>query len=74
MFVQSLQLAWYGTHYAARIRRYDELLQTFPQSSYIVGQAATEHYNRRAFDEAQELFEKLLKEDPYRIEGKGVCE
>ena len=59
----------HGAQHVDCISRYDELLQSFPQSSYIVGQAATAHYNRRAFDEAQELFEKLLKEDPYRIEG-----
>eukprot|EP00958_Prasinococcus_capsulatus_P005098 scaffold490_cov323-Prasinococcus_capsulatus_cf.AAC.2 len=59
-------------HNLESLQRYDELLQSFPASCFIIGQAATAHYNRRAFDEAQELFEKLLKEDPYRIEGQDT--
>jgi anaphase-promoting complex subunit 8 len=32
-------------------------------------QTATAHYNLREFDEAESLFEELLRTDPYRIEG-----
>ena len=44
------------------------LAETFPNSDWLISQAALAQYNLRNFDEAQELFEDLLARDPYRIE------
>jgi len=54
---------------AEGLERYEALLAAFPESKYIRGQRATAHYNLREFDEAEEIFEALLAEDPYRMEG-----
>ena len=44
------------------------LSQQFPESDWIVAQAAVAQYNLRNFDDAQELFEDLIERDPHRIE------
>lgn len=44
------------------------LSQSFPESDWIVAQAAMAQYNLRNFDDAQELFEDLIERDPHRIE------
>eukprot|EP01018_Ginkgo_biloba_P038683 Gb_03388 [translate_table: standard] len=49
--------------------KYEKLEDSFPLSDYVFAQAATAHYNLRDFDEAERIFEELLKSDPYRIEG-----
>lgn len=51
------------------LARYQSLYMLFPCSDYILAQTATAHYNLREFDEAERLFEELLRSDPYRIEG-----
>lgn len=48
---------------------YQSLHAVFQSSDYILCQTATAHYNLREFDEADSLFEELLRTDPYRIEG-----
>lgn len=48
---------------------YQSLHAVFQSSDYILCQTATAHYNLREFDEAESLFEELLRTDPYRIEG-----
>jgi anaphase-promoting complex subunit 8 len=58
------------------------LKQLFPNSTHILAQIAVAKYNARGtkligfvclifleFDEAQEAFESLLEQDPYRIEN-----
>ncbi|QDZ24131.1 subunit 8 of anaphase-promoting complex [Chloropicon primus] len=49
--------------------QYTELQSVFPNSEYILAQAATAHYNLRQFDEAQNLFELLHRKSPHRIES-----
>ena len=44
------------------------LSQQFPESDWIVAQAAVAQYNLRNFDDAQELFEELIERDPHRVE------
>lgn len=44
------------------------LSQQFPESDWIVAQAAVAQYNLRNFDGAQELFEDLIERDPHRVE------
>ena len=44
------------------------LSQQFPESDWIVAQAAVAQYNLRNFDDAQELFEDLIDRDPHRVE------
>lgn len=46
------------------------LSQQFPESDWIVAQAAVAQYNLRNFDGAQELFEDLIERDPHRVEVK----
>ena len=49
------------------------LSQQFPESDWIVGQAAVAQYNLRNFDDAQELFEDLIERDPHRVEVRLTC-
>jgi anaphase-promoting complex subunit 8 len=51
------------------LARYRALYALFPRSDHILAQTATAHYNLRDFDEAEGLFEELLRSDPYRLEG-----
>eukprot|EP00249_Psilotum_nudum_P012993 c24091_g1_i3 orf=588-2054(-) len=51
------------------LARYRSLRAVFPNNAYILTQTATAHYNLREFDEAEGIFEELLRTDPYRIEG-----
>lgn len=44
------------------------LAQQFPESDWVVAQAAVAQYNLRNFDGAQELFEDLIERDPHRVE------
>lgn len=52
--------------------KYRSLHLMFPRSDHIVAQTALAHYNLREFDEAESLFEGMLKTDPYRIENMDV--
>eukprot|EP00808_Paulinella_micropora_P028973 g4442.t1 len=45
------------------------LNERFPHSTHVLAQTAMAHYNKREFDEAQELFEQLHEHDPFRLEG-----
>lgn len=45
-----------------------ELSGLFPNSEWVLGQAAVAQYNLRNFDMAQSLFEELRLRDPYRTE------
>jgi anaphase-promoting complex subunit 8 len=54
------------------LARYRALYALFPRSDHILAQTATAHYNLRDFDEAEGLFEELLRSDPYRIEGMDI--
>lgn len=47
----------------------DALSQQFPKSTHVLAQQAMAHYNKREFDEAQNLFEDLRELDPYRLEN-----
>ena len=47
------------------------LAEDFPNSEWLVSQAALAQYNLRNFDTAQELFEDLLVRDPHRIEASA---
>jgi hypothetical protein len=47
-----------------------ELSVLFPNSEWVLGQAAVAQYNLRNFDVAQSFFEELRLRDPYRTE---VC-
>ena len=44
------------------------LLEWFPDSTWLVAQAATAQYNLRNFDQAQALFEELIRREPHRVE------
>ncbi|KAJ8905804.1 hypothetical protein NDN08_002309 [Rhodosorus marinus] len=49
--------------------RYSKLEQVFPKSVYIRNQQALALYNAREFDESQAIFEQIVEDDPYRLEG-----
>ena len=51
------------------LEEYAVLLHTFPASLYIVSQMALARYNMRDFTQAQEAFERILEEDPYRLDN-----
>lgn len=46
---------------------YRELLLHFPESSFILSQLATCHYEMLNFDTSQNLFEDVRKKDPYKL-------
>ena len=54
------------------LQQYMSLQQMFPNSEYVLAQAATAHYNLRQFDEAQNLFESLHRKSPFRIESMDI--
>ena len=43
--------------------------QTFPRSASILTKCAVAQYNLREFDQAEEMFERVIEVDPHRIEG-----
>lgn len=44
----------------------------FPQSLYLQALRAQIFYHLRDFDEAEQIFERVLKEDPYRVDEIDV--
>jgi len=46
---------------------YTSLRRHFPDSSYILSQIASCHYNMRNFDASQVTFEEVRKRDPYKL-------
>jgi hypothetical protein len=46
----------------------------FPNSEWVLGQAAVAQYNLRNFDVAQSFFEELRLRDPYRTEVRALLE
>jgi len=50
------------------IERYEALKDRWPRSAYVQSQLALARYNLREFDEAQVIFERLLADDPYRLD------
>ena len=57
---------------AKALELYQNLAADFPNSDYVVAQAALVHYNLRNFDRAQALYEQLLSKNPDRIQGMDV--
>ena len=43
--------------------------ELFPTSNYLLAQTAIAHYNLRDFDKSHEIFQRLRKRDPYRLEN-----
>ena len=48
------------------------LAADFPRGDAVIQLAALAHYSLQNFEEAQELFEELLRRDPHRIEVGDV--
>jgi anaphase-promoting complex subunit 8 len=48
------------------------LAAEFPRGDAVIQLAALAHYSLQNFEEAQELFEELLRRDPHRIEVRAV--
>jgi anaphase-promoting complex subunit 8 len=44
----------------------------FPQSLYLQALRAQIYYHLRDFDEAEQIFERVLSEDPYRVDEIDV--
>ena len=47
---------------------YEELAAVFPDSTYVKCQLVLAKYNLRDFDEAQQQFETMFRQDPYRLD------
>ncbi|URD83175.1 Anaphase-promoting complex subunit [Musa troglodytarum] len=54
------------------LKRYECLLGVFRSSDYIQSQIATALYSLRELDEAEVIFEDLLRNDPYRVESMDI--
>ncbi|KAB1202423.1 Anaphase-promoting complex subunit 8 [Morella rubra] len=50
------------------LAKYEHLLGTFGFSNYIQAQIAKARYSLREFEQVEEIFEELLRNDPYRVE------
>ena len=51
---------------------YEDLLQQFPNCTYINGLLAKTNYNAREYDQARQLYEQLRSNDPYRLDGMDL--
>ncbi|AET01800.2 putative acetyltransferase A, auxiliary subunit [Medicago truncatula] len=54
------------------LSKYEYLLGTFGFSNYIQAQIAKVQYSLREFEQAEAIFEDLLRTDPYRVEDLDV--
>ncbi|KAH7687584.1 anaphase-promoting complex subunit 8 protein [Dioscorea alata] len=54
------------------LKRYEYLLNISRFSDYIQAQIAAALYNLREFDEAEVVFEELLRTDPYRVDAMDI--
>jgi len=54
------------------LARLQELYEQFPNSTHVIMQSATAHYNLRNFDDAQALFQDLLEHDEFRVDGMDI--
>jgi len=67
---------YFRTHALLELQQNEEAWQLccslerrFGRSSHLTTQMALVHYNLRRFDDAQELFEELIKENPHRLDS-----
>ncbi|XP_078434923.1 anaphase-promoting complex subunit 8 [Wolffia australiana] len=58
--------------YNEALQKYEHLLGLFQFSDYIQAQIATAKYSLRDYDEAEIIFEELLRVDPYRIDSMDI--
>lgn len=54
------------------LKRYEILMGVFRLSDYIQAQIATVQYSMRELDEAEVIFEELLRTDPYRVDSMDI--
>uniref|UniRef100_A0A0E0ADA9 Cdc23 domain-containing protein n=1 Tax=Oryza glumipatula TaxID=40148 RepID=A0A0E0ADA9_9ORYZ len=54
------------------LKRYERLMGVFRCSDYIQAQIATVQYSMRDLDEADMIFEELLRTDPFRVDSMDV--
>ncbi|XP_058084828.1 anaphase-promoting complex subunit 8 [Magnolia sinica] len=58
--------------YSDALSKYEYLQGIFRFSDYIQAQIATAQYSLRELDEAELLFEELLRNDPYRVDSMDI--
>ncbi|KAK1305406.1 Anaphase-promoting complex subunit 8 [Acorus calamus] len=58
--------------YNESVAKYESLQGIFRCSDYIQAQIATALYSLREFDEAEIMFEELLRTDPFRVDSMDV--
>jgi anaphase-promoting complex subunit 8 len=51
---------------------FEELLQTFHNSTYIRSALAKTHYNALQYDQSKKFYEDLRSNDPYRLDGMDL--
>ncbi|KAL5212841.1 hypothetical protein ABZP36_023688 [Zizania latifolia] len=54
------------------LKRYERLMRVFRCSDYIQAQIATVQYSMRDLDEADMIFEELLRTDPFHVDSMDV--
>ncbi|XP_062222555.1 anaphase-promoting complex subunit 8-like [Phragmites australis] len=54
------------------LKIYERLMGVFCCSGYIQAQIATVQYNMRDLDEAEMIFEELLRSDPFRVDSMDI--
>ncbi|RCV07612.1 hypothetical protein SETIT_1G258700v2 [Setaria italica] len=54
------------------LKRYERLMGIFRCSGYIQAQIATVQYSMRDLDEAEMIFEELLRTDPFRVDSMDI--
>ena len=58
--------------YSEALVKYEILLGLFRFSDYIQAQIATVKYSLRDYDDAEIIFEELLRVDPYRVDSMDI--
>ncbi|XP_051193488.1 anaphase-promoting complex subunit 8 [Lolium perenne] len=54
------------------LKRYERLMGVFRCSDYIQAQIATVQYSMRELDDADMIFEELLRTDPFRVDSMDI--
>eukprot|EP01028_Stygiella_incarcerata_P000314 TRINITY_DN1034_c0_g1_i1.p1 TRINITY_DN1034_c0_g1~~TRINITY_DN1034_c0_g1_i1.p1 ORF type:complete len:710 (+),score=177.81 TRINITY_DN1034_c0_g1_i1:16-2145(+) len=54
------------------VQKYEDIKQEFPYSPYILSQLALSNYNIRAFEEVEDIYDRLEEIDPFRLDGLEV--
>ncbi|KAK3828161.1 MAG: anaphase promoting complex subunit 8 [Benniella sp.] len=71
-FLTHVTLECFGDQHEEGTTWLEQLSESFPRSAYVKSERAIAYYHARDFPEAAKVFEELVKENPYRLDGLDV--